>query len=545
MSMVKDMKTRSKLLTSFIILAVISILIGIVSISRFYEMSGMLHSMYDDRLVPLIDLGKVNDHLAKLRINALRIISEPESSKRQEISNAADENMKEIDKLIEKYGATYLVPDEKKTFEEFKPAWKAYNESRSRTYALALNGRTEEAKENARTDAAAKYKTVDEKLNRLVTIQDEVGKELYKEAQSDARLATYIIVGGTIIIVVLAIFFGFIMSSIIATPLQIGVRLAEAIADGDLSQSMREDDLRRKDEVGQLLNAMLHMTNKLKTLMSDIRSASDTIASASNQLSASAEQLSGGVADQAGRTSQIATASTEMSQTVVDIAKNTSNIATSASETVKTAKAGEDIVDRSVREVKAIAETVNESASLMSSLGERSRQIGEIIGVIKDIADQTNLLALNAAIEAARAGEQGRGFAVVADEVRKLAERTTKATSEIGGMITAIQEEVQKAVNSMDEGTKRVHVGVEFSTKTGDALRGIVDSVNELQSMVQQIATATDEMSSVADQISGDIEAVALVSNETSASSNQISQASNDLSKLSSNLALIVGKFKV
>lgn len=545
MSMIKDMKTRSKLLTSFIILSLISVLLGAISVSRFYEMSGMLRTIYDDRLVPLVDLGKIGDNLSALRINALRITAEPDQSKRQEINKIAEESEKEIEKLIEKYGSTYLVPDEKKVFEEYKPVWKAYNESRQRTYSLALNGKLDEAKENARTDAAMKYKLLDEKHDRLIAIQDEVGKVLYMEAQGDARLATYLMIGGSFIIVVLSIVFGFMLSNMIANPLQIGVRLAEAIADGDLSQSMRDEDLRRKDEVGQLLNAMVNMTNKLKTLMSDVRSASDTIASASTQLSASAEQLSGGVADQAGRTSQIATASTEMSQTVVDIARNTSNIATSAAETVKTAKSGGDIVDRSVKEVMAIAETVNESATLMNSLGERSRQIGEIIGVIKDIADQTNLLALNAAIEAARAGEQGRGFAVVADEVRKLAERTTKATAEIGGMITAIQEEVQKAVDSMDEGTKRVNVGVEYSTKTGEALRGIVDSVNELQSMVQQIATATDEMSSVADQISGDIEAVALVSNETSSSSNQISSASNDLSKLSTNLAAIVGKFKV
>lgn len=329
----------------------------------------------------------------------------------------------------------------------------------------------------------------------------------------------------------------------ITTPLQRGVRLAEAIAGGDLSQRIDEREI--KGEVGPLLAAMESMTEKLKGIMAEISSAGDSMASASQQLSSSSEQLSGGTRTQAEKTAQIATASTEMSQTIGDIANNTTSIAASAAQTVMIAGEGGKIVERSVKEVRAIAETVSESAMLMSSLGDRSRQIGEIIGVIKDIADQTNLLALNAAIEAARAGEQGRGFAVVADEVRKLAERTTKATAEISGMITAIQEEVQKAVHSMDEGTKRVNVGVEYSTKTGDALRGIVNSVNELQSMVQQIATATDEMSSVSDQINGDIEGVAAVANETSLSSHQIAQSANDLAKLSLNLTAIVGKFRV
>ncbi len=174
----------------------------------------------------------------------------------------------------------------------------------------------------------------------------------------------------------------------------------------------------------------------------------------------------------------------------------------------------------------------------------RQKNIGEIVSVIKDIADQTNLLALNAAIEAARAGEQGRGFAVVADEVRKLAERTSKATSEIGSMIGAIQDEVQKAVASMNEGTKRVEIGVEYSSNAGEALKNIVRSVDNLQSMVQQIASATEEMSTVSEQISSDIETIANVSKETSAGSEQIAQSSSDLARLASKLSDLVRQFR-
>lgn len=545
MGMVGNMKTRTKLLTSFAIMSVIIMVFGAVTINRFFEMSGMLRSMYDDRLVPLIDLGQINKHLSGIRMGALKIVNESDAFKRQGFLNAAAEDEKEINKLIEKYGATYLVPEEKKVYEEFKPAWKTYNETRLNTYNWALSGKFEEAKENARTDAAVKYKVVDEKLERLIAIQDEVGKELHKESLEDNRMVIYITVGVAFIAIGIAVFLGLILSRMIATPLQKGVELAEAIAAGDLTHSMDSSAIDRTDEVGQLLTAMRHMVAKLKGIMADIRAAADTIASASQELSSSSEQMSHGVSEQTGRTSQVATAATEMSQTVVDIAKNASSIATSALDTAKMAKDGEDIVDKSVEEVKAIATTVNESAKLMTSLGGRSRQIGEIVGVIKDIADQTNLLALNAAIEAARAGEQGRGFAVVADEVRKLAERTTKATAEIGGMITAIQDEVGKAVESMDEGTKRVNIGVEFSTKGGHALRNIVKSVNDLQAMVQQIASATDQMSTASDQISGDIEAIASVSNETSSSSNQIAQSANDLARLSTDLAGIVGKFKV
>jgi methyl-accepting chemotaxis protein len=208
------------------------------------------------------------------------------------------------------------------------------------------------------------------------------------------------------------------------------------------------------------------------------------------------------------------------------------------------AKEGEHIVNKSVAEVATIAERVSESAELIKTLGERSKQIGNIVGVIKDIADQTNLLALNAAIEAARAGEQGRGFAVVADEVRKLAEKTTNATSEISEMIQSIQGEVNKAVMSTDHATAQVKVGVDLSTQAGGALIKIVGSVDGLHQMVEQIASATEEMSQVSDQISQDINTIAHSSKGILSRSEQISHSSSDLAELSAKLHEIAGQFK-
>jgi methyl-accepting chemotaxis protein len=249
--------------------------------------------------------------------------------------------------------------------------------------------------------------------------------------------------------------------------------------------------------------------------------------------------------DQSAKSSQIATASEELSQTTIDIAKNSSNIAESATAAANVAKEGEGIVNRSVDEVKTIAVKVGESADLIKTLGERSKQIGNIIGVIKDIADQTNLLALNAAIEAARAGEQGRGFAVVADEVRKLAERTTNATSEISGMIQSIQGEVVKAVLSTDYATQQVSVGVDLSTKAGGALLNIVGSVSGLHQMVHQIASATEEMSQVSDQMSRDISTIAESSKGILSRAGQISLSSSDLADLSAKLHGIASQFRV
>ena len=192
-----------------------------------------------------------------------------------------------------------------------------------------------------------------------------------------------------------------------------------------------------------------------------------------------------------------------------------------------------------------MADIVEKSSVVVQSLGDKSKQIGEIVAVINDISDQTNLLALNAAIEAARAGEQGRGFAVVADEVRKLAERTGKATSEISGMIKSVQSEVDSAVDAMHQTSEQVRVGLEYSAQASDRLNAIVQSVSGLQDMVQQIAGATEEMSSTSETISGDVAEIAGSSGEISRGTHQIAQSSAEIARLAGDLKTMVDRFKV
>ena len=314
------------------------------------------------------------------------------------------------------------------------------------------------------------------------------------------------------------------------------------LANGDLSMNIK---VNRKDEMGKDMAEIKGLVERWRELIGYVKSVATNISSAGSQLSASAEQMSRGSNTQMERTSQVAASSEEMSQTIIEIARNTGSIAESASKTVKVAKSGQEIVISSAEEVKKIAETVDETSAFMKNLGNRSSQIGEIINVINEIADQTNLLALNAAIEAARAGEAGRGFAVVADEVRKLAERTANATSEIASMIQAIQEGVKNAINAMEVATKKVEAGVELSMQGSNSLNDIVGCVNELQDMVQQIASATEQMSATSEEINRDIEQIAIVSKETSASSGQTAQAAGELARISVELEQAVSGFKL
>ncbi|MGC2061489.1 MAG: methyl-accepting chemotaxis protein [Thermodesulfovibrionales bacterium] len=390
--------------------------------------------------------------------------------------------------------------------------------------------------------ADTKYQALAKGLSDLMDLENNLMEEKRNSSLKSFNTAMVIFFAVLIVSLGISIPVTLVITRLISAPIKEVIHVTGRIAEGDLTQSIIAAST---DEIGVLASTTASMAGKLKAVITETKSASENLASASQELSASSGHMARGMGEQSQRAAQIANSSEEMSQTVIDVARHSSAMAGSADETARIAREGEMIVNKSVEEVKAIAETVNESSRLISSLGERSQQIGDIINVIKDIADQTNLLALNAAIEAARAGEQGRGFAVVADEVRKLAERTTKATAEIGGMIKAIQDEVQSTVRNMQNGTKRVETGVELVNSAGTALQSIVKSVEGLREMVQQIAAATEEMSTVSEQISGDIESIANVSRDTSTSSEHISSSAADLAKLSANLQTLVGQFRV
>ncbi len=344
------------------------------------------------------------------------------------------------------------------------------------------------------------------------------------------------------ILVVITGFFNLFVVRRFLSPLKEAADIVHKVADGDLTVHIES---RSNDEVGEVLSSMGRMVGNLKQMIGEMKSSADTISAGSEQLKVSSGKISVNMNAGAAQANQIAVSSEEMSQTVIDIAKNSSNIAASSTEAAQTARAGEEVVNRSISETEKIAMAVSESSKMMMTLGEKSNEIGAIVEVIKDIADQTNLLALNAAIEAARAGEQGRGFAVVADEVRKLAERTAKSTAQISEMISAIQQEVDKAVDSMHDASERVTAGVNLSQEAGSSLSTIVQNVNDLQDMVQQIASATEEMSSVSEHISGDIQSIAEATKETSADANNIVQASSNLAHLATALQGLVAKFKV
>ncbi|OHY72576.1 methyl-accepting chemotaxis protein [Marinobacter sp. AC-23] len=384
-------------------------------------------------------------------------------------------------------------------------------------------------------DMVTTARRVTESANGLREVQ-------VSKMEADHKKARTLIFGATAAAVLLGILMAYLITRAITSPINHAVSIASEVASGNLSVHI---DNSRKDEIGRLMAALATMVSGLRELVRSIESGATNIAASAEELSTVTSQTSDGINRQKQETDQVATAMNEMTATVADIARNAEQAFTIASDATSQATKGEHEVKETVNQVNSLSQEVSQSMEIIQGLQAETANIGTVLDVIKSVAEQTNLLALNAAIEAARAGEQGRGFAVVADEVRSLAQRTQSSAQEIEALVTTLQSSAKNSVSAMESSASLASRTLERATATGASIERITRSVEEIQQYNSQIATASEQQTSVAEEINQNVTSIRDVTDQSAASSHQTASSSTELARLGSELQTLVSRFRL
>lgn len=395
---------------------------------------------------------------------------------------------------------------------------------------------------------------VDELEHEIISKIDALLSSSAEEEVADAKAAlenqnnlldtlTSSLAIATVVAIFIAIMLGWVLSRSLAGRIERLALAARTIAKGDLTVAIEPDS--RGDEVAELSSAIVEMKDSLRELLGQVISTANLANDSSSSMQQTSSEVASSSSQQVQRAETIAAAVEEMSVSADTVAAKCAEAAEQTKSAGDAANEGGTVVSQTVESINRIASVVRETAEKVDSLGARSQKIGEVMKVINDVAEQTNLLALNAAIEAARAGEQGRGFAVVADEVRGLAERTSQATQEVGDAILAIQNDTQAAIDRMQDGTNMVEDGVSLANSAGEALQRIVSDASAVDAMVQSIAEASSEQTNVTTEIARDISTINDVATDNSSVAQRAQETAGELKTQIADLTTIVRRFKL
>ncbi len=462
---------------------------------------------------------------------------------RNEALEVDEEGKRDYKDSIEELTPLVHSDEGKRLFSEVQHSYDNLRAVSDKEVQLRRSGKTKDAIQTLTRESDPAFKQLHENVKAFTSYLDKGLEEADKRQDATvSRCRVLILTLAALGFLLGAAVSGMTIRSIRSIMFRL-VATMQRVAANDLATD--DAEITTEDEIGQAGTAFNRMKNSLREMIQSIAGTAQHVASASEELSSSATQQAQSAETQKDQTAQVATAMQEMSSTVLQVSENSNKAAEASRQAAETARRGGAIVEETLSRMRAIADSVSGTAKKMDELGKSSDQIGQIVGVINDIADQTNLLALNAAIEAARAGEQGRGFAVVADEVRKLAERTTTATKEIAGMIKNIQQETKTAVTAMETGTKQVEEGVKSTIQAGGSLKEIIHMAEQVGEMVMQIATAAMEQSSASEEVNQNMEKIAKLVKESADGAQQSAKACQDLSSLAFDLQNMVGTFKL
>ena len=531
----------AKMYLGFGILTAVFLAVLGFGLSASFRRAAEFQNLYLDHAKSAVQLSAVQNALWQLRYGVSQFMTADGEGQAKIVAEETKWSQTITDNIRE-YEKGKRSDDEKEALKELKESYAKYIQARPKWFELFGAGKKEEAAKWRSETIFPFGGAMVKSLTRQLEVQQKVAEESLKRAEA-AQRTTKMVMGGLLLgLVLFALVYAYILSHRFCDPIKRNLKVLDEVTRGDLTQRLQ---VNCDDEMGELFGSMNGLVEKMNDMLSQVYRGSEQLSEASRNLNATAQRMLGDASDLAAESCTVATASEEMAATSGEIAHNCQSVALSSRQATEAAVSGKGVVEETVEVMSRIASEVQGSASTVEKLGARSIEIGEIISTIEDIADQTNLLALNAAIEAARAGDLGRGFAVVADEVRALAERTARATKEIGGMIKSIQNETSAAVGSMEQGVREVERGTAEARKSGDALQAILDQVNAVTMQANQIATAAEQQTATTNEISGNIRRMTMVADQATQGAQQTAGASSELSSLAESLKGLVNQFKL
>ncbi|MGQ5524583.1 methyl-accepting chemotaxis protein [Chitinimonas sp. PSY-7] len=541
MKFFNDLRIFVRLAIAFFLLLVLTGAVGGVALMKLGTVTDALGQVGDKWLPSVQEILMLRTHVLDHRLRETQyIIAKPEN--KQKFLDLKQKELESFREVARHYETLIESPDTRRVYTEFREKFDAYLKVSDQIVALAKEGKMEEAATLSLGDGLAAFRVALPLLEKLVDDSTSGSKAARADADTAATAARSNVSVMLVVALVLGALFGIVITRSIIDPINSSIRIANRIADGDLTGDIQGND---HNEMGQMLSALATMQNSLSKTIGIMRQHAESLTQSANEMAATSTQVSNDSAAQSEAASSMAAAVEELTVSITQVKDNAGDARQSSVRAESLSNEGASVIRGAEKEILGVAEEIRITSKVIAELGEESQRISSIVSVIHDVADQTNLLALNAAIEAARAGEQGRGFAVVADEVRKLAERTSGATREIVDMIQRIQQCSKDSVSGMDRAVSRVEESVQLAGSAGTAIEGIASSAVEAEHAVSVIASALQEQSTVSTQIASNVERIAQMAEENSSAAKVSAGSAQLLSRLAEEMRKEVARFRL
>ncbi|MBK5302850.1 methyl-accepting chemotaxis protein [Pseudomonas sp. TH35] len=538
----RNMNIAPRAFLGFALIGSLMLVLGVFALNQMSKIRGAAEEITSNSVPSIKSLDEFTQLTLRLRVLSYRLLVNREPDVQQKTMDLLETRNQQIRAAQAVYEKLIASPQERAAYDQYVQLLGQYRQIEDRMKSLSRNNQLDELRTLVNTDLLNNSEAINTVLNRLLEINTQQTLDTNQQAAEEYSSAFNLTVTLLVIATGLTLLFAWLLTNSITKPIANALSAAEEIAEGNLTRPIMVDG---EDEAGRLLAAMAKMQDKLRDTLQRISGSATQLASAAEELNSVTDESARGLTQQNNEIEQAATAVNEMTSAVEEVARNAVSTSEASKNATTSAGDGRDLVQETVSAIERMSADVQSTATLIGDLANESRDIGKVLDVIRGLADQTNLLALNAAIEAARAGEAGRGFAVVADEVRALAHRTQQSTSEIERMIGSIQSGTEHAVDSMRNSTERAESTLNIARGAGMSLDTINSAIVEINERNLVIASAAEEQAQVAREVDRNLVNIRDLSVQSATGANQTSAASNELSRLALDLNNMVGRFSL